>query len=194
MAQITTSHAQEEDRLLQEPAAAQAGTSDIESVGQEGSDEWRGMDLLPLIQAIHQDIVKAVDVSMTSEQLKRSELYIRLIRPILRKYGEGLVPDPSARLHDGEVNSWTKTTMTTHWIRSKALPYAFLVNRLNFQIESESDVARGPILDTRAAFAETLAIKILRYFDLDRELPLALTTRLTPYNCKRRTIQNYVFH
>ncbi|KDN53254.1 hypothetical protein K437DRAFT_253272 [Tilletiaria anomala UBC 951] len=110
----------------------------------------------PLIHLIHQDVKRTIDTHLTWEELTSVDLNFALVRPLAVKYAK---------------------------LRSPAVIYGFLFNKIQFLREASADIAFQQINATRGMMCELLAIKLLRTFSADGiELVTVLTAPFSPFN------------
>lgn len=129
----------------------------LESEGEEGHDMIRIVERQDVFHQIHEiraDIRTTIDTHLSWEELTSVDLNFTIVRPLAIKYSS---------------------------LRSLAILYCLLLNRIEFQREATRDLAFQSVNNTRAALCELLAIKLLRTFSNDGlELVTALSASFHP--------------
>ncbi|KAF9984965.1 hypothetical protein BGZ65_012113 [Modicella reniformis] len=98
-------------------------------------------------------IINALEISLSQEKLGSLEIYMALLRPIVKRYREEK--------------------------RETATVYCFLLNRWQFLRNAENDLANARLNETRANACEIVATKILKTFSM-RQLIDVLTYDFSP--------------
>ncbi|KAK0550543.1 hypothetical protein OC846_002391 [Tilletia horrida] len=130
----------------------------LESSGSDGIDLVKTVENLsvwPLIHWVRRVVLNTIDTALSWEELTSVDLNFAIVRPLAHKLSR---------------------------LKSIAIVYVLLLNKIQFANDSEKDLAYQQVNATRAMLCELLAIKMLRTFSREGiELVTALTAPFSPF-------------
>ncbi|CAD7068523.1 unnamed protein product [Tilletia caries] len=130
----------------------------LEATGADGLDLVKAVEkqaVWPILHWVRRIVLNTIDTALTWDELTSVDLNFAIVRPLAHRLSR---------------------------LKSIAVVYVLLLNKIQFNNDSEKDLAYQQVNSTRALLCELLAIKMLRTFSRDGiELVTALTAPFSPF-------------